>query len=67
MLGQFFCPIVFDGFVNIAYGSLNIDGSLIVWVDYDPDSFDWPPIKDKGGSNENLENKLMFDPLSYFK
>ncbi len=30
----------YDGFVNIAYGSLNIDRSLIVWADYDPDSFD---------------------------
>jgi hypothetical protein len=40
----------YDGFVNIAYGSLNIDKSLIVWADYDPDSYNWPPVADAGGS-----------------
>ena len=31
-----------NGFISIEYGSLNI-AAEIVWVDYDPDSFDWPP------------------------
>ena len=32
----------YDGFFNIEYGSLNIDTYLVVWVDYDPESYDWP-------------------------
>ena len=44
----------YDGFFNIAYGSLNIDGhptfkTSIIWADYDPDSYDWVPIADTGG------------------
>jgi C1A family cysteine protease len=31
----------YDGYFNIAYGSLNIDGALIVWADYDPDTYDF--------------------------
>jgi C1A family cysteine protease len=57
----------YDGFFNIAYGSLNIDGSLVVWADYDPDSFDFPPIKDKGNSNKIIEIRSIFDPTSHFK
>ncbi len=40
----------YEGFINIAYGSLNIDKSLIVWADYDPDSYNWLPVADAGGS-----------------
>ena len=29
-----------NGFFNIEYGALFI-GTIVVWVDYDPDSFDW--------------------------
>jgi len=32
----------YDGFFNIAYGSLRVDSSSIIWVDYDPDSYTWP-------------------------
>ncbi|MCK5261678.1 MAG: hypothetical protein KAJ44_05820 [Thermoplasmatales archaeon] len=32
----------YEGFFNIEYGSLKIDRIYIVWVDYDPESFDWP-------------------------
>jgi len=32
----------YDGFFNIAYGSLGIDESVIIWVEYDPDSYQWP-------------------------
>ena len=39
----------YEGFFNIEYGSLNIDNSEIVWVDYDPDSYDWAPVADAGG------------------
>jgi C1A family cysteine protease len=31
----------YDGYFNLAYGSLNIDGALIVWADYDPDTYDF--------------------------
>jgi len=39
--GQYFG---YDGFFNIEYGTLAIDNIRIVWVDYDPDDFDWPPV-----------------------
>lgn len=32
----------YDGFFNIEYGAL-FTGVLLEWVDYDPESFDWPP------------------------
>ncbi len=34
----------YDGYFNLVYGDLNIDNFMITWADYDPDSFDWPPI-----------------------
>ncbi len=37
------------GFFNIEYGSLNIDTVGICWVDYSPESVDWPPAADAGG------------------
>jgi len=38
-IGSFFAN---DGFFNIEYGALFI-GVAVVWADYDPASFDWPP------------------------
>lgn len=32
----------YEGFFNIEYGSLNIDRSSVVWVEYDPKSVEWP-------------------------
>jgi len=34
----------YDGFFNLEYGSLNSDLGILMWVDYDPDDFNWPPI-----------------------
>ena len=52
----------YDGFFNIAYGSLNIDKIMITWADYDPDSFDWAPIPDTGGPyGVYLGEELTFD------
>jgi len=34
----------YNGFFNIEYGSLNLDNSKIVFVEYDPDSYDWSPV-----------------------
>ena len=31
----------YDGFFNLEYDCLNM-GAFVAWVDYDPDSFDWP-------------------------
>jgi hypothetical protein len=49
----------YNGFFNLAYGCLNADNSMIVWADYDPESYTWPPIANAGtvytGSiNENI-------------
>lgn len=48
----------YDGYFNIAYGSLNIDSSII-WADYDPDSFDWPPMVDTGGPYGAYQGELV--------
>lgn len=37
------------GFFNIEYGSLKIDTVGICWVDYRPESVDWPPAANAGG------------------
>jgi len=37
-----------NGFFNIEYGSLNIDNSRIIWVDYDPESINSEPIANAG-------------------
>ena len=34
----------YDGFFNIEYRSLNIGDEYTVWVDYDPESYDWHPV-----------------------
>jgi len=39
----------YNGFFNIAYGSLNIDRLAVIWADYDPESFNWIPYADTGG------------------
>lgn len=33
-----------NGFFNLEYGSLNSDCGYYIWVDYDPNSFNWPPL-----------------------
>jgi hypothetical protein len=39
----------YNGFFNIEYGALGIDEDFIIWVDYDPDDYNWPPIADPDG------------------
>jgi cathepsin X len=36
----------YEGFFNLEYGSLKIERIYIVWVDYNPDCFDWPDEPD---------------------
>ncbi|MGC9308488.1 MAG: C1 family peptidase [Thermoplasmatota archaeon] len=38
----------YDGFFNIEYGSMNIN-YYMAWPEYDPDSFNCPPVTDAGG------------------
>lgn len=38
----------YDGFFNIEYGSMNIN-YYMAWPEYDPDSFNCPPVADAGG------------------
>jgi len=59
----------YDGFFNMEYGMLgslwidnNPDTTYIVWVDYDPDSVDWAPIKPSINGNEMGE---VGEELSY--
>jgi len=57
----------YDGFFNIEYGSLSIDASRIVWVDYDPESIDWPPSADTGGLYfGELGQEIFFDGSNSF-
>lgn len=57
----------YDGFFNIEYGSLGIDNFRIVWVDYDPNDFDWPPVADAGGPyNADVEEEITFDATQSF-
>ena len=57
----------YDGFFNIEYGSLRIDNSGIVWVDYDPNSIDWLPVADAGGPHGNyVGQEITFDASGSF-
>jgi len=57
----------YDGFFNIEYGSLHIDDSGIVWVDYDPDSIDWSPSANAGGPHGgNIGQEITFDASRSF-
>ena len=57
----------YEGFFNIEYGSLNIDNSKIVWVDYDPDSYDWAPVTDAGGPyTGEVGEEITFDSSQSF-
>ena len=38
----------YNGFFNIEYDCMNL-GGFIAWVDYDPESYDWPPVANAGG------------------
>ena len=51
-----------DGFFNIEYGSLNIDGDSIHWVEYDPALYNWPPQANAGGPySGSIGEVISFD------
>jgi hypothetical protein len=52
----------YNGFFNIEYGSLNLDDSTLVWVDYNTESFNWPPIALAGEIKQGTINEeIIFD------
>ena len=58
----------YDGYFNIEYGSLRIDSSHIVWVDYNPDvNVNWRPVADAGGIYySDIGQEIMFDASGSF-
>ena len=51
----------YNGFFNIEYDSLNL-GGFIAWVDYDPESYDWPPVANAGGFYQGITGgEIIFD------
>jgi hypothetical protein len=47
-----------NGFFNIEYGSLNIDSSSIVWVDYNQENFsNWVPVAQTNGPYHGAVNQ----------
>ena len=58
-----------NGLFNLEYGGLNIESnfSTIVWVDYDPESYDWCPLAHAGGPYCGyLDETITFDAQSSF-
>jgi hypothetical protein len=56
----------YDGFFNIEYGSMNIQ-YYIAWPEYDPESFDCPPVADIGGFVQGtVGEQLVFDGSGSF-
>jgi len=52
----------YEGFFNIEYGSLNMNEKVIVSVDYDPESYDWPPVADTNGPySGEVGQEIYFD------
>jgi hypothetical protein len=47
----------YNGFFNLAYGCLHLEGSNIYSVDYDPDSYNWPPYAHAGGPYGGYPNQ----------
>lgn len=57
----------YEGYFNIEYGSFNIDSELIVWADYDPESFDWEPVANPGGPYKGIVGEeIIFDASASF-
>jgi len=52
----------YNGFFNIEYGSLHVDDYSIVWVDYDKNAYDWPPVAEAGGPYiASVGEEITFD------
>ena len=57
----------YGGLFNIEYNALNIDNSMMTWVDYNPESFNWAPVADAGGLYYgDIGEEITFDASSSF-
>ncbi len=58
----------YHGFFNIEYGSLNIDGSVIDWVDYNAQNYsNWLPVAETNGPYQaNSDEPISFDAQKSF-
>ena len=57
----------YNGFFNIAYGSLHIDDIQIQWVDYNPENYTFKPVVRSGGPYYgNSGSSINFDASSSF-
>jgi hypothetical protein len=57
----------YNGFFNIEYSSLNMNRDRIVWVEYDPESYDWPPTANTDGPyHAEVEETISFDGRQSF-
>ena len=49
----------YDGFFNIEYESRGIEINPMVWVDYEPDSYDWHPVPKAYGPYYGLTSQPL--------
>jgi hypothetical protein len=54
----------YDGFFNIEYGSL-FTGWMTVWVEYNPEDYDWPPIPKINGPYYGGYYGLINEPVEF--
>lgn len=59
----------YDGFFNIEYNALNIALGNIIWVDYNPEDYNWPPVpvleeihQGSAGNVITFDASQSFDP-----
>jgi len=51
----------YEGFFNLEYNCLNM-GAFLAWVDYDPQSVDWPPVAEASGFYQgSTDQAIEFD------
>jgi len=57
----------YDGFFNVEYGAIGIDKSMVVWVDYNPEDYDFQPVVETGGPySSNVGEEITFDASDSF-
>ena len=57
----------YDGFFNIEYGAKGIDHGYVISVDYDAQSFDWPPVaRIQGPYYSKANESLLFSAQQSF-
>ena len=57
----------YNGFFNIEYGAQCIDRGYVVWVDYDPESYNWPPVACSGGPYwGDIKEQVSFSAVESF-